>query len=161
MVIVGKITTTHGVRGELKVKPMTDFNRFKIGNTFYTIINNSIVNLTIASVRTQNERLLIKFKGFETIESVLAFIGLDLCSDTINKKELKDDEYHYTELINKRVFDIRTNKFIGTITSIVKLPQGDAIEVLGEKAHLIPFRKEFVKKVEEDKVTIETIEGLV
>ena len=50
----GKILTTHGIKGDLKILPMTDFLRFFNGNTLYVLHNN--------------EYIMVKLKKFISIK---------------------------------------------------------------------------------------------
>ena len=60
----GKILKTHGVKGELKVKPLTDFDRFTSGNKLYINHQDSYIEVTVDTVRDFGEDLLVTFKDY-------------------------------------------------------------------------------------------------
>ena len=60
----GKILTTHGIKGDLKILPMTDFLRFFNGNTLYVLHNNEYIMVKLKDVKEfQGNLYLLKFDG--------------------------------------------------------------------------------------------------
>jgi ribosomal 30S subunit maturation factor RimM len=76
-------------------------------------------------------------------------------------ERVNDDSYHYEDIIGLDV-KLSDDKIIGKVVSIRELPQGSILEVQTDtKIVLIPFVDAFVKKIEEDYIIIEPIEGLL
>ena len=68
---VGVITTTHGVRGEVKVFPTTDDPaRFKKLKKVILDDGKSRREVEIRSVRFFKNMVILKFKGFDNINDV-------------------------------------------------------------------------------------------
>jgi len=159
---IGKITNTHGIKGEVKIFNLSDFNRFLPANKVYVLIKGEKKYFTIDRVRKQNNLLIVKFLGFDNINDILIYKGLDLYSDQDVEDELEDDDYHYQDLIDKKVY---TNKdeYVGIVLSLIPVPQGHLLEIIKEnnKKVLVPFINVFVKDVLDDKIIIEPIEGLI
>ena len=80
MVLVGRITRPHGLRGQVFVSPETDFvdERFVPGATFWTRSAAGDEQLTIATARMQGDRAVIGFKGVERIEDAERLVGQEL-----------------------------------------------------------------------------------
>lgn len=156
---IGKVINTHGIKGEVKVKTNSDFDRFKINKKIYTIIKEQKVELKIQTVRVASDHLIIGFDAFDNINQVLHLKGAVLYTD--EKPKLKKDEFHYQDLIGKSVFN-QHNACVGIVTDILEVPQGHLLKVeKDDKKALIPFVNAFVKTISEDRIDIEEIEGLL
>ncbi|MDD3068019.1 MAG: ribosome maturation factor RimM [Acholeplasmataceae bacterium] len=159
---IGKITNTHGIKGEVKIFNMSDFNRFSVGKEIYVLQKGEKIYFTIERIRTQKNILIIKFKGYDDINLIEAYKGLELYSDDLVTDELEEDDYHYSDLIDLDVFDLNHQK-LGTVKSIIPVPQGHLLEILtieGKKA-LVPFNQAFIEDVLKDSIIIKPIEGLL
>ncbi len=155
---IGKINKTHGIKGELVIKSFTDFKRFSPNKEVYVYLNNEKVKLVIKNVRNTNKGIIILFEGYKNINEVLKYKGLDLYTD--EEPELETDEYHFTDLMDKEVFNSK-NEFIGKVVEVVAVPQGHLLRVeIANYTKLIPFNKVFVKEVS-NKIVINEIEGLL
>jgi len=162
MFIVGKIKTTHGIKGEVKVKNLSDFKRFFIGSKLFIFNGDNKEELTIKSIRPQNEILLISFEGFNDLNDVLRLKSKELFTELEpNENEFLENEFLYKNLIGVSVF-FKNEKYVGVVKSILEVPQGQILEVFNEnKKVLIPFVKAIVLEVESEKIIIDDLEGLV
>lgn len=159
MYLVGKIIGTHGIKGELKVKSDTSFDRFKVGNVLYV---EKEYPITINSVRNHKDFTLITVNSFTNINDVLDLVNKEIYVNH-DRKELKDGEYYYEDIIGLDVFD-SNNINRGVVNDIIEVPQGLLLEIKGqEKTSLIPYVKEFIKEINlsEKKIVINEIEGLL
>ena len=159
MYLVGKIIGTHGIKGELKVKSDTSFDRFKVGNVLYV---EKEYPITINSVRNHKGFTLITVNSFTNINDVLDLVHKEIYVNH-DRKELKDGEYYYEDIIGLDVFD-SNNINRGVVNDIIEVPQGLLLEIKGqEKTSLIPYVKEFIKEINlsEKKIVINEIEGLL
>lgn len=156
---IGKILNTHGIKGEVKVKTNSDFDRFKKNKKIYTVIKDVRVDLKITTVRAAKDHLIIGFDAFDNINQVLHLKGAVLFTD--EKPKLKKDEFHYQDLIGKKVINQKGVE-VGIVTDLIEVPQGHLLQIEKEdKKSLVPFVGAFVKDVLEDAITIEEIEGLL
>jgi 16S rRNA processing protein RimM len=88
---IGKITNTHGIKGEVKIFNLSDFDRFFVGNEIYIMDNNIKKTFVIERVRSQANLFIVKFKGFDSINDILPYKGLYLYSDV--KPDLDEDDF--------------------------------------------------------------------
>ena len=103
MLRVGVITSTHGVRGEVKVFPTTDdAKRFK---TLKKVIldGREPLELSIEQVKFFKNMVILKFKGYDNINDVETWRQRDLLITRDQAVELKEDEYFITDLIGLTV----------------------------------------------------------
>lgn len=157
--ICGKILKTHGLKGEVKVLNSSDFPRFVKGKKVYYLKNNEYLALTIKDVK-DTKPLIVSFKEFDDINQVLPLIGLDLYA-LREKDDLASNEYYYSDLIGKDIYNEDGLKLI-KISDVILLPQGHyLVGYKDNKRKLIPFNEHFIKDVLEDRIIIYNIEGLI
>ena len=101
---VGVITTTHGVRGEVKVFPTTDLpERFLELEHVLLAPEDEGKRLDIEKVRFFKNLVILKFRGIDSINDVMEYKGKELWIPREEGAELSDDEYYIADLIGMRV----------------------------------------------------------
>lgn len=160
MYLIGKIVGTHGIKGEVKVKADTSFDRFKTNNLLYLKIDNKYHEIKIRTHRKHKKYNLITFDEFTNINEVLKYVGCDIYTPH-NYDDLNEDEFFYEDLIGKKVIAI-DGDYLGDVIDIREVPQGIILEIKTEKdIKLIPFVSEFVKEINDGEIIISPIEGLI
>ncbi len=160
--LIGTITNTHGIKGEVKIYSLSDFDRFLLGKTIYTEIKGKRIDLTIDSVRAHKNLLIVKFRSYDDINQIEYLKGANLFSDEEVIDQMDADDYHYQQLIGKQVYVLDGSK-VGVVKSVLEVPQGHLLEIEkpdGKNA-LIPFIDAFVKEVKEEGIILTPIEGLL
>ena len=162
---VGALTKTHGVRGEVKVFPMTDdVNRFKKLKETILDTGKEKITLEIESVKFFKQFVILKFKGFDSIESIEKYCGKGIYVTRQNAVKLKKDEYFVADLIDLKVIDENDNS-IGKITNVIQTGANDVYEIAMEDGRelLIPAIKECILMVnmEERIMKIHILDGLL
>ncbi len=164
---VGKIVTTHGIRGEVKVSITTDnINRFNVGNKLLIKVNKDYKEIVIDSFRMHKNMALISFNNLTNINDVLQYVGLMLYVDRDQLNDLEDGEYYYDDLIGLDVYDkLLENGKIGVVSDVIEVPQGEILRIKlnNGKSALVPYVEEFIKEidVENNIMIISSIEGLL
>lgn len=162
---IGKIVNTHGIRGELKIVRITDFeNRFESGNTVYLQDSDEYKALTISSHRVHKGFDLVQFKGYENINEVEGWKGKVLTIDEEQLTDLEEDEYYYHEIIGCKVITTGDEK-LGEVKEILSPGANDVWVVKRPHAKdlLIPYIEQVVKNVdiENSTITVELMEGML
>lgn len=166
MFIVGTIVNSHGLKGEVKVKRITDFEeRFHVGSIVYVQNGENDYNaLKIDGFRKHKNTDMLHFEGYDSIESIEVFKGKDLFIKAEQLTELEPDEYYYHEIIGCKMYTLE-GEYIGEIDGILSPGANDVWVVKGSRGKeiLIPYIEEVVKKidVERKQVYIELMEGLI
>lgn len=162
---VGYIIGTRGIKGELKIKALTDFqsDRFASGSTVFVFQDGQYKEFKVKHHRQINNQDLLVLKDNEDINMVESLKGCELFVASDSETTLYEDEYHLSEIIGMDVFQ---NKIlIGTVDDVKSYPQGDYLDVVQKsgKHALIPFRNEFILDVDLENNSIEIIdmEGLL
>lgn len=166
MFVVGKIINSHGIKGEVKVKKITDFpERFQIGNVVYiTNQKEDLIPLKIDGFRTHKNNLLLHFEGYDSIDDIEPLKGVELKIKEEQQEKLGENEFYYHEIIGCKVITTE-NEELGIIVSILSPGANDVWVVRGKNNNeiLIPYIEPVVKHVNvaNKKVTIELMEGLI
>lgn len=162
---VGAITSTHGVRGEVKVFPTTDDpKRFKRLKNVILDTGKEQIPLEIEGVKFFKQFVILKFKGLDNINDIERYKGKNLYVTRENAVRLRRDEYFIADLEGLTVL-LEDGTEFGTLTEVIQTGANDvytiAMKTGGEV--LIPAIKECVLSVdiEEGKMTIHLMDGLL
>lgn len=155
----GHIMTTHGIKGDLKVKSLTDFDRFYPGSHLFILHQGSYIEVVVNKAVNFKDGYLISFKDLLDINLVEKYHSDDIYVSEVDREELNDDEYYYSDLIGKEVVN-QNNESRGIVIEIREMPHARYLVVkYNDKNCLIPFINEFINNID-DKIYINEIEGL-
>jgi 16S rRNA processing protein RimM len=144
--VIGEVTGPFGVRGEMKVSPLTDFpERYKGLKCVYFGADRK--EYAVTQSRTHQGRILLKVQGIETPEQVSALGHVDISIPRAEAVPLPDGSYFLNELIGVRV---RTSddRDIGPITDVLRTGSNDVWVVgQGKKSVLIPAIADAVQEL--------------
>lgn len=163
---VGKIVNTHGIRGEVKVLRITDFDeRFEPGEPLYWVSGEGKPEkLIIASHRQHKGFDLISFEGLPSINEVEHLKGGILQIREEQLTELEEDEYYFHEIIGCDVV-LDNGAKIGRVKEILTPGANDVwvIDREGKSDVLIPYIDDVVVSVDigKQRIIIDPIEGLL
>lgn len=164
---VGKIVNTHGIKGEVKIIKITDFDdRFDVGNKLYFLGKNEKkpIQLTVASHRMHKQFDLVQFESYNTIEVAEKLKEGMLMIREEQRGTLDEGDFYYHEIIGCTVYT-NENEELGNIKEILAPGANDVWVVTrpNQKDLLIPYISDVVKEVdiEEKKIIIEPMEGLL
>lgn len=164
MLRVGVITSTHGVRGEVKVFPTTDdAKRFK---TLKKVIldGRESLELSIEQVKFFKNMVILKFKGYDNINDVETWRQRDLLITRDQAVELKEDEYFITDLIGLTVVN-EEEAVLGRVKDVLETGANDVyvVELTGGKELLLPAIKDCILNVdlEGGRMKVHVLDGLM
>lgn len=165
MYVIGEVMTTHGVKGEVKVRQISDFiDRFSVGETVYYKVEDRYEPLVIDGFRMQQQTILLHFDSLPSINDVQFLRGHRLYIDEQQQETLSEHEYYYHEIIGCNVVTDE-GVVIGTVDSILTTGANDVWVVKNEQGQevLIPFIKDVVQAVDivNKRVTIVLMDGLI
>lgn len=146
MIVVGKIVAPHGVRGDVRVIPLTDFpERFNELKSVF-LDNRS---LTLESVKQHNQLLIIKFAGLNDRDAIEPLRGKLLKIARKDAVALPEGEYYTFDIIGLEVYD-DSGRHIGKITEVLKTGSNDVYVAIREDKRqvLIPALKKVVTKID-------------
>ena len=162
---VGVISTTHGIKGEVKVFPTTDdAKRFKKLKQVYLDTGREKLVLEIEGVKFFKQFVILKFKGIDDINSIEKYKGRSLFVDREHAVKLKKDEYFIADMIGMEVYTEEGSLF-GSLRDVMETGAND-VYIISTKEHgdvLIPAIRDCILdvNVEENRMTIHLMEGLI
>ena len=162
---VGVITSTHGVRGEVKVFPTTDdINRFKKLKTVLLDTGKQQQTLQIEQVKFFKNMVILKFKGFDNINDVEGWRQKDLLITRDQAVKLKPDENFIVDLIGLRVVTDE-EKTLGVMKDVLQTGANDVyvVETEDGKELLLPAIKDCILHVDLEKgeMLVHVLDGLL
>ena len=162
---VGVISSTHGVRGEVKVFPTTDdVKRFKRLKEVILDTGKEELTLEIEGVKFFKQFVILKFKGFDNINDIEKNKGKNLYVTRANAVRLRRDEYFIADLQGLTVVD-EEEQVIGTLRDVMETGANDVyiIDMTDGREVLIPAIKECILNVDVEggKMQIHIMDGLL
>ena len=162
---VGVISSTHGVRGEVKVFPTTDdVTRFRQLKKVYLDTGREMLPLEMQNVKFFKQFAILKFKGIDNINDIEKYRGKSLMIDREDAVDLDEDEYFIADMIGMKVCTEDGSEF-GTLKDVMETGANDVyiIDSLEHGEVLIPAIRECILDVDmdEERMTIHLMEGLV
>ena len=162
---VGIISSTHGIKGEVKVFPTTDdVKRYKKLKEVYLDTGKELITLEIQAVKFFKQFAIVKFKGIDNINEVEIYKGKSLLIDREEAVALSKDEYYIADMIGLNVSTEEEEEF-GTLKEVLETGANDVyvIETSKYGEILVPAIKQCILDVniEEKSMKIHLMEGLV
>ena len=162
---IGVISSTHGIKGEVKVYPTTDdVNRFKKLKEVYLDTGKERLILHPESVKFFKQFVILKFKEFNNINEIEQYRQKSLLVDRQNAVKLRKDEYFIADLIGLNVMTDE-NSQLGVLKDVLQTGANDVyiVETEDGKEVLLPAIKECVLNVdvEAGEVLVHVMPGLL
>ncbi len=156
----GKIVTTHGIRGEVKIMPYTDtpellceFDRLFIGK--------DKAEIYIDRARVAKNMVIAKIEGIDTVEAAEKYRNKVLFMHR-DDLELDEDTYFIQDLIDMEVKDVDSGFVYGKITDVLQNGANDVYVIKGDREYLVPAIPDVVISTDIDSniMLIRPLEGL-
>ncbi|HOV27563.1 MAG TPA: ribosome maturation factor RimM [Pseudobacteroides sp.] len=162
---VGKIVNTHGVRGEVKVIPLTDDpRRFEDLNDVFVGTDDKKEVLNIENIKYFKNTVIIKFKESGDMNYAEKLKDMFIYVDRKNAIKLPEGRYFICDLIGMEVSEIDGNK-LGVLVDVLETGSNDVYVVKNKdnKEILIPALKSVLKEVSVENKTmkVELPDGLL
>ena len=162
---VGIISSTHGVRGEVKVFPTTDdMKRFKKLKEVLLDTGKETLTLEIEVVKFFKQFVILKFKGYDNIDDIVKYRGKSLFVPREDAVKLQKDEYFIADLIGLKVVN-EDGSFTGVLKDVMETGANDVyiVESQDGKEVLIPAIKDCILQVdfEKEQVLVHLLDGLL
>ncbi len=162
---VGVISSTHGIRGEVKVFPTTDEKeRFLDLDSVILDTGKERLVLEIEGVKFFKQFAILKFRGIDNINDIEKYKGQSLWISRDQAVPLEEDEYYIADLIGMEVC-LEDGTHFGTLKDVMETGANDVYVVEDEKGQeiLLPAIQECILDVDirENKMTVHLMKGLL
>jgi 16S rRNA processing protein RimM len=119
MVLVGRVTRAHGLRGHVVVSPETDFvaERFHNGAELWARVDGRQLPLVVADARVEGRRPIVAFQGCMSVEAAEALSGAELRVPESDLQPLPEGSYYLHQLVGCRVETVEGAP-VGTVTRV-------------------------------------------
>lgn len=161
----GVISSTHGVRGEVKVFPTTgEPERFRSLKKVYLDTGKEKIRLEIAGVKFFKQFAILKFRGIDNINDIEKYRGCSLWVEREDAVPLEEDEYYIGDLIGMDVFTEDETLF-GVLKDVMETGAND-VYIIDTEEHgevLVPAIHDCILDVdiEERRMKIRLLPGLI
>ncbi len=160
---IGRVTTTHGVRGDVKLEHWCDSpEALRKVRTLY-LDENGARPLTVKNIRQAGKFLLVAFEEYGNLNAALV---LKMKTLYAAREDIVTDEdaVFIADLIGLPLVHDETEEKLGKVVDVVNYGAGDLYEVKTNdgKIRLIPAVGDFIRKIDtEEAVRILPIPGLL
>lgn len=147
LIAVARIASAHGVRGEVKLLPLTDFpHRFE--STEYLLLADG-TKLALESARVQKGMVLAKFRGIDTPEAWLNYRQKELYVTEDNLMPLPEGKYYIYQMTGLTVLD-EQGTVLGELQDVLHTGSNDvyAVKMTDGQELLIPAIESYVKQID-------------
>jgi len=153
----GKIVSTHGLHGDVKILPWADspeflleFDRVFLGKKEYAV----------EDARVQKTCVLMKLEGVDTVEEA-AKLRDQVVFIARSDIELEDGAIFIQDLLGLPVF-AEDGRALGKLKEVISTGANDVFFVKGEHEYMIPAVPEFVleRNIDEGFIRVHIIEGM-
>ena len=160
----GKITKTHGLKGELTIK-LDVANPSDFAELRYVLIEDrcNLIPYFIDYQKINSDKMFVKLQDVNKMEQALTYIGKAVFLPNDLLPQLDDDEFYYKEIIGFKLVDAEKGE-IGFISDVLEYPTQAVIQVMKDgKEILIPIHDDIIQKVNKKSKTlnIKAPEGLI
>lgn len=160
----GKVVTTHGIRGELKVQPWCDGPEFLCDFPTLYLDGQGSASLRVVSAKAHKNMTIIKVEGIDTMEAAEGYRGKILFIRR-SDAHMEPGDYFIQDLIGLRVVDgDDPNLAYGTLSDVSETGANDVYHITTPQGGevLIPAIKQVVLSVdlEGETMVIRPLKGL-
>ena len=161
---VGVISSTHGIRGEVKVFPTTDDPaRFKKLKIVLLDTGKELTELEVQSIKFFKQFVILKFRGIDNINDIEIYKGKSLLVPREDAVELEENEYYIADLIGMEV--VTDEGEFGILRDVMETGANE-VYIIDSKEHgevLIPAIRDCILDVdvENRRMKIRLMDGLI
>ena len=162
-IVMGKLGSTYGIRGWLKVFSYTDNAESIFDYTpWYLNQKGKWVEYKVESWKRHGQGYVCKLAGLDVREDAQLMTNFEIAIDPASLPELSEDEFYWRELFGMQVFTTKGYD-LGKVTDLLETGSNDVLvikanlkDAFGQKERLVPYLEEqVVKKVDREARRIE------
>lgn len=166
-VVIGLILRPHGLRGLMKVRPLTDDPQRYFELSIVRLVSNgqALGEFELERTEIQNpQTLLVKFRGRDSIEAVEALRGAEIRIPRSECLPTAEDEYYHFDLVGLPVETLAGRK-LGVLREVITHPGNDLWVLRDEQQRevLLPAVASVIKEVnlKERRIVVDPLPGLL
>jgi 16S rRNA processing protein RimM len=140
LIMIGKIGSTFGVRGWLKIFSYTE-SSVNIFTYHPWLIENNQGEwnpIEVEDTQTQGDRLLVKFANINNPEDARLLTGKFIAIPRDQLPVLKKNEFYWSDLVGLTVIN-KQGDVLGKVIYLMETGSNDVLVIKNDKEHAIPF----------------------
>ncbi|KAG5025252.1 hypothetical protein JHK86_021166 [Glycine max] len=135
---IGYISSVHGIQGEIRVKPATDFPQLRFSTPGRRWLKSKVLGReSVQEVELEEGRehpalksWILKFRGIDTVDQAKKLIGATLLVVDEDRPELEEGEFYTHDLIGMKVFMKENGKLVGTVMNVFNSGANDLLQIV-------------------------------
>ncbi|MDY4474643.1 ribosome maturation factor RimM [Mitsuokella sp.] len=145
-ITIGKVGAAHGIHGELRIIPLTDFIE-RFAEMKEVMVGDELLH--IESCKYHKQFVLLKFREYPVREEAMKLTGRLLTIDRSEAAPLDEGEFYTFDIIGLTVFD-EAGKELGTVENVLRTGSNDVYQARTPDGAelLIPALKAVVKRID-------------
>ncbi len=146
-VIIGKIVAPHGVRGDIRILPLTEKPEQFLKLNYLLLDNGQ--QLRIVNVRFHKKMILASAEEITSMNEAELLRGKNVSIFSEDLPPLEEGRFYVSDLLGLKV-SLEDGKELRRLKDIISTGNNDVyvIEVPGDKDILLPALKIYVKKID-------------
>ncbi|KAF0091358.1 MAG: 16S rRNA processing protein RimM [Fusobacteria bacterium] len=165
MIKLGKIVGTFGIKGELKIYPLTNYKEmFLEFEDLLISTGKDLVRVNVVKARIQKNTIIILLEGIDSINKAQDFIGKDILIEESLLPELDETEEYVYKLLGMKVF-LENSELLGSISDVFDNGAHGIYEIKDEngKEILIPVLEDTIisRDFDEGIMVVKLLPGLL
>lgn len=165
LIVVARAVRTRGLKGEIVAELLSDFpERFEQISSVFAVGSGEKKTLELENHWFQNDRIVLKFAGYDDVEAAKSLIGFDFALPESERMTLSENEYYDWELEGCSVV-IKDGPTLGIVRGVLRTGGVELLAVEDDAAreHLVPMVESFVIKIDISRreIVIDPPEGLL
>lgn len=152
LVLIGQLTRPHGVRGEIRCRPETDFpERFLDTEEIEVYFSGPARRLVVEQARFHKDAILLKLKGVDSLEQADTLRGAWVAVGPDEVVELQEGEHFHFELEGLQALDPE-GQLLGRVVDVLANPAHEIYRIQGPAGEiLIPAVPAYLVRVDLEK----------
>ena len=145
-IVIGRVGAAHGIRGELRIIPLTDFPE-RFAALREVMVGDELLH--IESVKPQGKNFLMRFREYAVREDAQKLTGRHLTVARAEAAPLDEGEYYVFDIVGLTVYDEEDNE-LGTVENVLRTGSNDVYAVRSEDGReiLIPALRKVVRTMD-------------
>ena len=145
-IVIGRVGAAHGIRGELRIIPLTDFPE-RFAALREVMVGDELLH--IESAKPQGKNFLMRFREYAVREDAQKLTGRLLTVARAEAAPLDEGEYYVFDIVGLTVYDEENNE-LGTVENVLRTGSNDVYAVRSEDGHeiLIPALRKVVRTID-------------
>lgn len=155
LVIMGRVTGLHGVRGWVKVHSYTrdHLDILEYGH-WWLHLQGAWREIELQEGRPQGRGIVVHLREYDDRDQATTLVGADIAIPRVQLPRLKKSEYYWSQLEGLRVINLQGVE-LGRVSHLFETGSNDVLVAVGERERLIPYLPDVVQTIDLDAGTLQ------